>query len=550
MQKLKDKIGQLLVIGFLGGEEGLDTLKSVVSRTRAGNVILFSRNTGTFEETARTVEKVKAIIGNEIGISPLVGVDQEGGIVARLRKGVTPMPGAMAMAAAVAGGKSDIGDIERIAAICGSELLSLGINWNMAPVADVNVNPANPVIGVRGFGEDPSMVSELASAFARGLAFSGVLATAKHFPGHGDTETDSHLGLPLIRHSPERLGEVELVPFRRLIKEGIDIVMIAHVRYSSIEPEQIPATMSRRVVTELLKGELGFQGIACSDCMEMKAIAGHFPDAAKKAIAAGMDLIIVSHSAEAQIAAADSIFEAVLAGEIPESRIDEAVARVSLAKEKLRFSTATARNGLQHQSARQNIAGDSYALARKISRASLSLLVGGEAFPPQKGSFIVDIRPETLTDVEDGDRALGVAESLRRLGSPMSIETAEAKLSTTDSEEVLKKVERSIMADKELNPELRPSLVLCLHAPLVSEGQMVLVEKAARFSARSNVPLGLVLMRSPYDARQLSDLVHASGAARPAILCAYEYSGLSSESVADFLVGRCDALGKCPVTVF
>ena len=230
----------MLVVGFGPGEEGLSSLARTIDATLAGNIILFSRNTPDAGAAAETVAHAASIVRGATGADPLVAIDQEGGIVMRLRKGVAPIPGAMAQAAAFLGGGAELADIERLGAACGADLAVAGVNWNLAPVVDVNVNPKNPVIGVRSYGEDPVLVADLASAFARGLRSAGVMAAAKHFPGHGDTTVDSHLSLPLIPHDLPRLESVELLPFRRLIAEGVGSVMTAHVRFPAVEPEALP----------------------------------------------------------------------------------------------------------------------------------------------------------------------------------------------------------------------------------------------------------------------------------------------------------------------
>ena len=245
---LEWKIGQMLVVGFGPGETGLASLRKTVDQTLAGNIILFSRNTTDAKTTSEIAGRAKDIVRKATRLDPLVAIDQEGGIVMRLRKGVVPIPGAMAQAAAYLGGGAALADIERLGAACGADLAAAGVNWNLAPVVDVNVNPKNPVIGVRSYGENPALVADLASAFARGLRSAGVMATAKHFPGHGDTTVDSHLSLPLISHDLDRLESVELLPFRRLIAEGVGSVMTAHVRFPAVEPGALPATLSSKVI--------------------------------------------------------------------------------------------------------------------------------------------------------------------------------------------------------------------------------------------------------------------------------------------------------------
>lgn len=540
---LEWKIGQMLVVGFGPGEEGLASLGRTAGATLAGNIILFSRNTPDAATTAETVARASSIVRSATGAEPLVAIDQEGGIVMRLRKGVVPIPGAMAQAAAFLGGGASLADIERLGAVCGADLAAAGINWNLAPVVDVNVNPKNPVIGVRSYGEDPALVADLASAFARGLRSSGVMAAAKHFPGHGDTTVDSHLSLPLIPHDLPRLESVELLPFRRLIAEGVGSVMTAHVRFPAVEPDALPATLSSKVVRGLLREKLGYGGLVCSDCMEMKAIAGRFSDPYAMAVKAGVDLILVSHTPDKQREAADSIRRAVERGDIPESRIDESVERVFAAKAIYCGARAAAVQGLP-------AASEGAALAARISRASLTALktvgVRGAAAAPKRG-LLLDVAPANLSGVEDGAALPSVASSLAATGAPWDSLRLPSDPGDADIEKALAEVRRAAAQGAE-SGDVR-AIAITLFAPLAHQGQLRLVALCAELAGRSGSRLVLALMRSPYDAAQLAELCAAHGAPSLSILGAYEYTELSASSLADFLTGRRRAEGACPVKI-
>ncbi len=540
---LQWKIGQMLVVGFGPGKEGLATLRHTVETTLAGNIILFSRNTPDAATTVDTVYQARAIIESITHESPLVAIDQEGGIVMRLRSGVVPIPGAMVQSAALRGGRISLADIERLGAVCGGDLAALGINWNLAPVADVNVNPKNPVIGVRSYGEDPQFVADCASAFARGLSGVGVMATAKHFPGHGDTTTDSHLSMPLIPHSLDKLKTRELVPFCRLIDEGIPSVMTAHVRFPAVEPELLPATFSSKVVEGLLREELGFKGLICSDCMEMKAVAEGFDDPYVMAVKAGLDILIISHTPEKQKKAAESILRAVEKGEIPESRIDESVARILACKETFCRTAKKAPEGGR-------------ALADKISRASLTVLhVPGQPYglsdgrrlrePLTHGNFF-DVAPANLTGVEDASSLPSIAATLgKRSKSWRSI-----RLPLDPSEAEIEKVAARV-ADEHIGNEAQCSggLALSLFSPLAHESQKKLLIRCARLAGEIKAPFLVFLMRSPYDCKEVVELCRENGGADPVVIAAYEYTELSAASVVDFLLGNSEAAGICPVMI-
>lgn len=254
--------------------------------------------------------------------------------------------------------------------ISGKELRALGINLNFAPVLDVNNNPDNPVIGVRSFGESAELVAEFGQRSVQGFQDANVVATAKHFPGHGDTSVDSHLDLPTIKHGQERIRSLELVPFIRAIEGGVDAIMSSHIYFPAFESEKLPATLSKAVLTGLLREELGYEGVIMTDCMEMNAIAEHYGTVAASvtAIEAGADLVLISHRLDRQIGAIDAIEQAVHEGRISEVRIDASVQRLLALKE---------RRGLlvpQSGTAAEVGTAEHCAVAERLSEASITLV--------------------------------------------------------------------------------------------------------------------------------------------------------------------------------
>ncbi|MEC0154763.1 beta-N-acetylhexosaminidase, partial [Paenibacillus macerans] len=322
---LEQKVGQLFICGFHGTTPD-EHIRTLIRQYHIGGVVYFRRNIESAAQLAGLSRCLQAINREASQVPLFISIDQEGGMVARLdHEGMSRIPGNMALGAA-----NDPKLAEQVAALAAREMALLGINFNFAPCVDVNNNPANPVIGVRSFGEDPQLVARHATAAIRGYRSQGVIATAKHFPGHGDTDADSHLGLAVVPHGKERLREVELVPFRRAIAAEVDAIMTAHVIFPAFEPDEIPATLSRRVLTELLREELGYRGLIVTDCLEMQAISRHFgvAEGAVRAIAAGADLILVSHTMTEQIAAIRQVCAAVRSGRLSEERIDAAAARI------------------------------------------------------------------------------------------------------------------------------------------------------------------------------------------------------------------------------
>lgn len=293
MSELAQWAGGVIVGGF-DGTALPAMVRDRIARGRLGGVTLFKRNiVDTWQTAALCAQLADAAPGD---LSPIVSIDQEGGRVARLGAPVITLPPMR-----VLGGIDDVKLTRRVARALGAQLAAIGINLDFAPVADVDSNPANPVIGDRAFGSDPDRVSAQVVAFIEGLREAGVLACAKHFPGHGDTAQDSHRELPILRHDRARVDRIELPPFRHAARAGVASVMTAHVVFDGIAPGT-PATLSRGVVTDLLRGELGFRGVCFSDDLQMKAISARFPveQAAVLAIQAGCDGLLVCTDVDAQ----------------------------------------------------------------------------------------------------------------------------------------------------------------------------------------------------------------------------------------------------------
>jgi beta-N-acetylhexosaminidase len=282
--------------------------------------ILFARNIQTPPQVAQLCADLKRHAGRPF----MVCTDQEGGRVLRLRDGFTEIP---AMRAVGQAGDEQLA--RRLGRVLGRELRAVNIDLDLAPVLDVDTNPANPVIAARSFGREPELVSRLGCAVVQGIQGQGVAACGKHFPGHGDTSQDSHVDLPRLPHDMQRLERVELAPFAAAIRSGIASIMTAHVVFQAVDPSY-PATMSRPVIQGILREKLGFDGVICSDDLEMKAIAKHFPfeEVLIRCANAGVDLFLISHQAELQDRAIDMLVAAVERGEVPRERIEQSNRRI------------------------------------------------------------------------------------------------------------------------------------------------------------------------------------------------------------------------------
>jgi len=316
---LRRAAARLLTAGFAGQAPDDETERLL--ELGLGAVVLFSRN---IEAPEQVLELTRALKRRAAG-PLLVAVDQEGGKVARLRQGFTRWPPFR-----VLGNAGDAGLARDVGQALGSELAAVGVDWNFAPVLDVDTNPDNPVIGQRSLARDPERVASLGIAFAEGLLAAGVAPCGKHFPGHGDTRQDSHHELPRLPHTLERLQEVELVPFARAIAARIPALMTAHIVFEALDGER-PASLSPAVVNGLLRGRLGFDGVVVTDDLEMKAIADHhaIEEVAVQALAAGVDLLLVCEHAELARRAMDAIVVAVKSGRLSEAILLAASKRVA-----------------------------------------------------------------------------------------------------------------------------------------------------------------------------------------------------------------------------
>ncbi len=309
---------KMFCVGF-AGTTVTPAIGRLVERGVAG-VILFGRNVQSAQQVAELCAELKSIAGRPL----LICIDQEGGRVMRLRDGFTPIPSMRTLGEA---GQETLA--HEIGQVLGRELRAVNVDVDFAPVLDVDTNPANPVIGHRSFSPDPAVVARLGCAVIQGLQSQGVAACGKHFPGHGDTSQDSHLHLPRLPHSMNRLSSVELPPFEAAVRAGVAAIMTAHVVFEPIDPK-FPATMSRDVLDGLLRRKLGFDGVIFSDALEMKAIAAHFsPDElVTRGANAGVDVFCPCEESDFRERVIDALIHAAERGDVPPERLEQAGRRI------------------------------------------------------------------------------------------------------------------------------------------------------------------------------------------------------------------------------
>ena len=414
---LDEQIGQLFVVGFPDHTPSSELL-DLIQRERVGGVILFSRNIRDQAQTAtltHTLQSAARAAGHPAPL--LVMIDQENGLVRRLGPDSTPFPGAMAL-----GAIEDVGEgeriVEEVARATARELQAHGVNMNLAPVMDVNNAPENPVIGVRSFGSDPERVGRLGVATMRGLQGAGVIATLKHFPGHGDTTVDSHLALPVVTAPPERLEAVELAPFRQGIAAGAECVMTAHVAFPALTGDAtVPATLAPEALTDLLRERLGFADVIMSDCLEMDAIAGTIgvEGGAVQTLRAGADLVLISHTLERQRAAVAAVRVAVANGALSAEKIRVAAERVLRLKRRFLTWSDTPPAPLDTDilRAHQELSARAYLRAVNVIRDTDALLP--LRLRPDQELLILDCPPRAITAAVDIPyRSSWLVEAVRR----------------------------------------------------------------------------------------------------------------------------------------
>jgi beta-glucosidase-like glycosyl hydrolase len=519
---LRERVGQMLMTAtqteFMNvNGERFDDLKKQLTDFALGGVIVRGGSPNEVAALTNELQRTSRV--------PLfVAADYERGLRMQMKNG-TPFTNSMGVAAA-----GDPRAAYTQGKIIAEEMRGLGVNWLFAPVADINNNADNPVISVRSFGEDPQRVAEFVAAAVRGVRDGGALATAKHFPGHGDTAVDSHIGLATIKADRARLERVELVPFRAAIDAGVDAVMTAHIALPLVTGDELPASLSPKMTGDLLRRELGFDGLIVTDSLGMGAITKGFPggEAAARAIRAGADIALSPPDLKAS---SDAIMEAVRRGEISEKRIEESVRRILRAKFRLglqekRVVDLAAVNQIIERPA-------SMLEARRIAEGSITLLRnGGELLPldalrAARALFVVVAADE---DAEEGRTFIPEIRSRVRDARVFRVGPGAG---AGEYEKMLAEASKS---------------ELIVVAPFVkraaSKGTVALPEAQAEFVRRliaSGKPVVVAAFGGPYLIRQFPDA--------PAYLTAYAIEDVAQAAAVRVLFGEVPARGRLPVRI-
>ncbi len=487
-----------------------------------GGAIVHAGMTDDPERMAAWVEDARAHARRRVGIPLLVAADHEGGAVRILRGRATDVPSNMGL-----GATGDPASAREAAAILGAELRMVGVTWVLAPVVDVNTDPANPVIGVRSYGDDPAAVGAFAREAIAGFRGERLLACAKHFPGHGDSDRDSHLTLPTIRHDRTRLDRVELSPFREAIAAGVETVMTAHLAVPALDRDDI-ATLSHATLTGLLRNQLGFAGAIVTDAMEMRGIADltDAGDAAVRAVAAGADLILAHRDPDLLRATHAALVAAARAGRLSVERLDAAARHALAAK-------ARAADFGPHRAKPSEVGSpDHRSRALSLARASITVVrddQGALPLPRGLGSklLVVGARRAAATAAERMTvRASPLAEEIARL-APGACEI-DANFPPSDAER------RAIVEAA----RAATTVVVTTMNAIVDPAQVALLE-AIRESSGARIVV--VAARTPYDLLVLPWV--------RTFVCAYGSSGSVTRAVAEVLFGERHATGRLPVAL-
>ena len=526
---LEEKVGQLFVQNVYGSDAttpdarnlplyGVASPAEVVQKYHLGGVIYFAwtdsvNNPPQIAGLSNGLQQAALSQASKVRVPLGISVDQEQGIVTRIGPPATQFPGSMALGA----GRSTE-DARTAAAITGQELRAMGINNDFAPVSDVNVNPLNPVIGTRSISSDPQLAADMVAAQVKGYQEDGkVSASAKHFPGHGDTATDSHVAFPIITHTREEWEQIDAPPFKAAIEQGIDMIMTAHLSFPALDDSGNPATLSKPILTDLLRNELGYKGVIITDALNMQGVRDLYGDAevAVRALEAGVDQLLMTPEMDAAYAA---VIEAVESGRISRSDLDAKVRRVL----ELKVKRGIVADPMVDPAALDSVVGtDAHlATAAAVSDRTTTLVANDDGVlplaAPGKKVLVTGYGVTTTQTLADGITAAGGTTTVRQTGtSPSDAAIAGAVAAAQGKDAVV------VTTMKAWGTPAQQKLVKALQD--------------------TGIPVIVVATRDPYD------IAYLPGTAT--YLATYSYSPVAIESVARVITGSVSPTGKLPVDI-
>jgi len=508
---LEEKLGQLLIVGF-HGPVLTDEIRTMINKYKFGNFILYRRNIRNLKQLETLTRDIHEEVMKSVGVMPFIAIDQEGGMVVRIMDKSTFYPGSMTLAATKLENANIIGHM------MGKHLIALGINMNLAPSLDINNNPKNPVIGIRSYSDNPDTVSKFGVSLIKGIQDEGIIATAKHFPGHGDAEMDSHLGLPVLPFDKKRLYNMELKPFKEAINNGIKNIMSAHIIFKEVDQEN-PATLSKKILQDILRDELSYKGLITSDCMEMNAISEGIttPVGVVRGIKAGIDLACVGHTKEKKIESIEKLKQAFNDQLINMEEIDDKIQRIL--KYKTEIYPVMDKEFLNNKESLNIFKGNHEAnIIQGIVDSSLTFVQGKRlelkgkillyGCNPEKSSIAEDIIDSNIID-------------LIKKEIPF-IHTEEYKIDNYSEDLIEKALKYDTVIFTSFNAFNNSS-----QAKMINE----LSHRCSNFYVIST--------RNPYDYLVLEEKIN--------YYTLYECTPNSMKSIIKFLKGEIDAIGKLPI---
>jgi beta-N-acetylhexosaminidase len=533
LMSLQEKVGQLFFQNVYGSDAttpdsrnvplyGVASPAEVVQKYHLGGVIYFAWTDSVKDPvqiTSLSNGLQKAAISSGAHVPLFIATDQEQGVVTRVGPPATQFPGSMALGA----GRSTA-DARTAAAITGQELKAMGINTNFAPDADVNVNALNPVIGTRSFSSDPALVSSMVAGQVSGYQKdAGIIATPKHFPGHGDTATDSHTGIPVITHSKAQWQQIDAPPFKAAIKAGTSMIMSGHLVVPALDPSGDPATLSKPILTDTLRGELGYKGVIITDSLGMQGVRDKYGDAevAVRAVLAGVDSLLMTPAMDASY---NAVIAAVQSGRISERRLNESVARILLLK------------------LRQGILFHPYTDASRLDS-----VVG----TPAHLATADETTDRTTTLIKNDNATLPLAPGGKKI-----LVTGYGAATTTTMADALARRGATVTRTA---PGAAPTDAAITEAVAIAEGQDTVIvttmkawdttvtdklggqQKLVAALVATGKPVVVVAVRDPYDIAYLPGV--------STYVATYSYSPVAIESAVRVIVGEVAPTGKLPVDI-
>lgn len=510
----EEKIGQLLMFG-VDGTTLTDHAIELIKKYKVGNIILFARNADNPKQLFELNQSLQKLAMAELGIPMFISIDQEGGMVTRIFHGATFFPGAMTISAA-----NHLEDAYKIGDLMGREMQVLGINMNLAPVLDVNNNPKNPVIGVRSYSDDPHRVAQYGIQFMKGLQ-NHVFATGKHFPGHGDTYLDSHLALPKVDYPVERLEEIELVPFKQAINQGIKALMSSHIDFPAFTENGLPTTLSKKCLTGLLREELKFDGLIVTDGMEMKAVQDHYGtvEASLMAIQAGANLVCICHSEPLQKEAVARIKQALTTHELSMDELDERVSRVLRYKNELKLmSLESPYEAVNHIVDNKQTQDFSYQVVKRAAT-----LVKGQKLKLNDDALFIGVLPKATSQADDTDGLYDIISQIKK--EIPHLKTHKLPINPSD-EDINLAIEKAKHASQ---------ILVTSYNANVYGSQIKLINQLSELSNEMHV----IAMRNPYDLFYTDKIDN--------YVCLYEYTPNSIKVLISYLKDELVFEGRIPV---